>query len=97
MAYVLALKSLLAVLPARFVPLLHFLFSVKVCTKFFIELLAFHDETPLYLHVSPNYTVDDLEPLLFSEKAKLAHVILYRDLLVFYIGFSQAYEARCYV
>lgn len=83
MAYVLALKSLLALLQARFVPLLHFLFSVKVCTKFFIELLAFHDETPLYLHVSPNYTVDDLEPLLFSEKAELAHVILYRDLLAF--------------
>lgn len=74
-AYALPLKSLLETLRAQFVLLLHFLFSVKV-RKFFIEL-AFHDEKPLYLHVSPNYTVDDLEPLFFSEKAMLAHTFLH--------------------
>lgn len=75
-AYALPLKSLLETLLAQFVLLLHFLFSVKV-RKFFIELVAFHDEKPLYLHVSPNYTVDDLEPLFFSEKAMLAHAFLH--------------------
>ena len=66
-AYTLLLKSLLETLQVQFVPLLYFLFSVMVGSL--LELIAFHDEKPLYLHVSPNHTVDDLEPLFFSEKA----------------------------